>query len=203
MRSRARALIAAIIVLCLPAVAAAQEPRIRLAARAGVVSEHSEDNLKGTMPALGLLAAVVLTRDWRGEFEFWLPGYIKDSRGEPKHRDVLFSLSAVRLFHAGRTRPFVAAGFTLSRTEDWFTFCTARREPPGGGSMQPTMVSCDAPDVIDIRREKNAGMDGYLLTGGGIEIPLHPRVDLVAEVRVNLAPASVLVRPGAGIAVRF
>ena len=183
--------------------ALAQEPRVQLAAKGGVTIENSEDGLTGTVPGFGLTASAPFTRNWRAEFEFWLPGYIDDARGEPKHRDILFSFSAVRMFDAGRVRPFLVAGLTFTRTEDWFTFCTANRVPPGGGPAAPAFVSCDEPDVFDVRREKNVGRDGYLLAGGGVEIPLTPHVDVVVDLRVNLAPVSVLVRPSAGVAVRF
>jgi hypothetical protein len=72
-----------------------------------------------------------------------------------------------------------------------------------GGPAVPALVSCDEPDVYDVRREKNVGRDGYLLAGGGVEVPLTPHVAVVADLRVNLAPVSALVRPSAGVAVRF
>lgn len=200
---RARFILALTVILLVPAAARAQEPRFHLGAKGGLTVERSEDRLTGTVPALGLTAAATLTRNWRAEFEFWLPGYLDDERGEPKHRDILYSFAALRTFEAARMRPYLAAGFTMTRTEDWFTFCSANRVPPGGGGAVPTMVSCDEPDVIDVRREKNVGRDGYLLVGGGVDVPLARRVSLVADVRVNLAPASVLVRPSLGLSIAF
>jgi hypothetical protein len=197
MQTIARFALALAIPLLVTTGAAAQEPRFHAAVKGGVTNEHSEDGLTGTVPALGLTAGVAFSPNWRGEAEFWLPGYLEDARGEPKHRDVLYSFSAVRLFGSGQVRPFVVAGLTFARVQDWFTFCTANR---GGG---PALVSCDEPDVVDVRREKNVGTDGYLLAGGGVEIPLGDRLRVVADLRLSLAPASILVRPGLGLSVTF
>lgn len=203
MLSSARVVLTLILSLFVAQSATAQESRFQLAARGGATIENSEDGLTGTVPALGMTAAVRFARTWWAEFEFWLPGYLVDARGEPKHRDVLFSFSAVRLFGDGPVRPFLAAGLTFTRTEDWFSFCTASRVPPGGGPAMTALVSCDEPDAIYVRRDRNVGKGGYLLAGGGMEIPVTPRLSVVADVRVNLAPASVLVRPSAGVALRF
>jgi hypothetical protein len=203
MSSYARIVPAVTFSLLMTASALAQESRVQLAAKGGATIENSEDNLTGTVPAFGLTASARFTRNWRAEFEFWLPGYIDDARGEPKHRDVVFSLSAVRTFDAGRVKPFVVMGLSFTRTQDWFTFCTAHRVPPNGGGAVPVLVGCDEPDINDVRREKNVGTDGYLLGGGGVEIPVTPRISVIADLRVNLAPVSVLVRPSAGVAVRF
>lgn len=192
MYSCSRIVSALTLVLLTATVASAQESRVQVVAKAGLTVENSEDNLTGTVPAFGLTASAAFTPNWRAEFEFWLPGYLDDARGEPKHRDILFSFSGVRMFDAGRVNPFVVVGFTVTRTEDWFTFCTASRVPPGGGSAVPTMVRCDEPDVFDVRREKNVGKDGYLLAGGGVEVPVTPNMAVVADLRFNLAPASVL-----------
>jgi hypothetical protein len=181
----------------------AQEPRFSLAVKGGVSAENSEDNLQGTSPALGVTGSVAFAHGWRGEVEFWLPGYIDDANGDPKHRDILFSFSAVKTFRAGNTRPFVVAGLSLTRTEDWFTFCTANRVPGTGGPAGPTLVSCDEPDVIERRRERNDGKDGYLLAGGGVEVPIARRVSVVADVRFSLAPVSVIVRPAVGVMFNF
>ena len=64
-------------------------------------------------------------------------------------------------------------------------------------------MSCDEPDVIERRRERNDGRDGYLLVGGGLEIPIGARAHIVADLRVSLAPTSMLVRPGIGVAIGF
>ena len=157
--------------------AAAQEARGSLALKAGVTSEHSEDGLTGTVPAIGATAGWRFASGWGVEVELWVPGYLEDARGEPKHRDILFSGAVVRRFGSARARPYLLAGLSLTRTEDWFTL-------PRG-------------------RVKNVGTDGYLLTGGGVEVTMSRRLALVADVRVSLAPVSVLVRPGIGLALTF
>jgi hypothetical protein len=178
--------------------AGAQGARFSLAIKGGLSVERSEDNLNGTAPAVGVTGMIGFRPLWRGEVEFWLPGYLDDERGEPKHRDIFFSFSAVRIFDSGRIRPFVLAGLSITRTQDRFTFCTAERPIGPGGAPGPAIVSCDEPDVVDVRRERNDGTDGYLLAGGGVEIPITDRLGLIADVRLSLAPASVIVRPGAG-----
>jgi hypothetical protein len=183
--------------------AVAQEPRFAVAVKGGVSAENSEDNLQGTSPALGITASVGFAHGWRGEVEFWRPGYIEDANGDPKHRDILFSFSAVKMFQAGKVRPYVVFGLSLARTEDWFNFCTANRVNGPGGSMGPVLVSCDEPDIIEHRRERNVGNDGYLLGGGGIEYPITRHLGIVADVRVSLAPVSVIVRPGVGVVFTF
>ena len=136
--------------LAFPALASAQDPRVWVTPKVGVTTENSEDNLKGTVPAVGLTVAVPLGTGWSVEGELWLPGYLDDARGEPRHRDILFGVSAKRMFRAGRMQPYLLAGFSLTRTQDWFTFCTAARSPGTGGPAVPTLVSCDEPDVIEL-----------------------------------------------------
>ena len=189
--------------LAFSALASAQDPRVWVGAKAGAAIENSEDNLKGTVPAVGLTVAVPLGAGWSVEGELWVPGYLDDARGEPRHRDILFGVSAKRMFRAGRMQPYLLAGFSLTRTQDWFTFCTAARSPGTGGPAVPTLVSCDEPDVIDRRRERNDGTDGYALAGAGVEIPLSTRVRLMADLRLSLAPVSILVRPSVGVAIGF
>ena len=199
----ARIVLAAMTLLLFAAPVSAQASRFTLGVKGGVTAEHSEDNLTGTVPALGMTGSLAFSRNWRGEIEFWLPGYLEDEDGEPKHRDVLFSFSALRTFGDRRIRPFVVAGLSLSRTQDWFTFCTANRPVDAGGPAAAAIVSCDEPDVIDRRRERNAGGDLYLLAGGGLELSIAGRTKVVADVRVSLAPVSVLVRPAIGVAFGF
>lgn len=181
----------------------AQEPRFSLAVKGGVSAESSEDNLRGTSPALGITGSMTFARGWGGEVELWLPGYIDDQRGDPKHRDILFSFSAIKRFEAGQVRPFVAAGLSMAYQQDWFSFCTANRPIDPGGPDRPVLVSCDEPDLISQRRERNDGMDAYLLAGGGVEWPITRRLGIVADVRLSLAPVSVIVRPAAGLVFTF
>ena len=203
MRSACRVSLAVALTLAVAAPASAQDSRFSLAMKGGVSAESSEDNLQGTSPALGISGSAAFAHGWRGEIEFWLPGYIEDQRGDPKHRDILVSFSAVKSFDAGRVRPFLAAGLSLARVQDWFTFCTANRVLDPGGSPEPVIVSCDEPDIISRRRERNDGTDGYLLAGGGVEWLMTRRFGLVADVRLSLAPVSAIVRPGVGVVFRF
>ena len=203
MRLQLRLLPAFVLALSLAAPASAQESRFSLALKAGVSAESSEDNLQGTSPAIGITSSLVFGRGWGGEIELWLPGYIEDQRGDPKHRDILVSFSAIKSFGAGRVRPFLAAGLSFGRVQDWFTFCTANRALDPGGPLQPVITSCDEPDIVSRRRERNDGIDGYLLGGGGVEWLITRRVGAVADLRLALAPVSVIVRPGVGIVFRF
>lgn len=203
MSTLARLAVASALLLAVSSSAAAQEPRVHVSVRGGVTVENSEDGLSGTVRAAGFTAASGFGPKWRGEIEVWVPGFIRDSRGEPRHRDVVFSASAVRLLRSGGVTPYVAVGLSIARTEDRLTLCAANRVPPGGATPARTLVSCDDPDVIDVTRETHTGTSGYLLAGGGVEIPIGRRVYAVADVRLSLAPASVLVRPGVGIGIRF
>ena len=203
MPSYARLAAASVLVLAVIAPAAAQEPRVHASVRGGATIESSEDGLSGTTRAAGFTVALPINRNWRGELEVWVPGFIKDSLGQPRHRDVVFSASAVRLLRSSGVRPYVAGGLSLTRTEDRFTLCAANREPHDGGAPVRTLVSCDSPDVIEVTRDEHTGTSGYLLAGGGVEIPIGRRVYVVADVRLSLAPTSVLVRPGVGIGFAF
>jgi hypothetical protein len=92
---------------------------------------------------------------------------------------------------------------SIARTEDWLTLCVANRVPTGSATPARTLVSCDEPDVIEVTRDKHTGTSGYLLAGGGVEVPIGRRVYIVADVRLSLAPTSVLVRPAVGIGFAF
>ena len=203
MHACARLVVLLIIPHCLVSTVRAQEPRVLVGVKGGVTSETSEDGLRGTVPAFGVTASIPFTVKWRADAEFWLPGYLEDDFGQPKHRDVLLSVSAVRMFSAGPTRPFLLAGLSFSRTEDWFTFCTAQRAFDPGGPLLPFLVSCGDPDVIERRRERNEGTDGYLLAGGGVEVPITSRLNVVVDLRASCAPTSLLVRPGVGLVLKF
>ena len=203
MPTSARLAVASAVLLTFASSAAAQEPRVHASVRGGATIENSEDGLSGTVRAAGLTVALGSGPKWRGELEVWVPGFIRDDRGEPRHRDVVFSASAVRLLRSSGVTPYVVAGLSIARTEDRLTLCSANRVPPTGGAPARTLVSCDEPDVIDVMRETHTGTSGYLLAGGGVEIPLGRRVYAVADVRLSLAPVSVLVRPGVGIGLRF
>lgn len=179
----------------------AQDSRGHVVLKAGVTSEHSEDNLAGTVAAPGITGAYAFGQRWSGEVEFWLLQYLKDANGDPKHRDTLLTFSAIRKLQAHRTRPFVLAGFSFAQVQDWFTFCMADRVRQPSGDTVRASVGCDEPGVDERRRERNDGRDGYITVGAGLEIPITARAHIVADVRVALAPASVLLRPGIGLAI--
>lgn len=174
MRSSLTLVFAAIISFTSAGLAHAQEPRLHLAVKGGAVMEESEDATSGAAPALAVTASWPLTARWRLETEFWLPGYLEDEAGEPRHRDVLFSASALRTFGSGRVRPFLLGGYSLARIEDRLTL-----------------------------NQRHVSSGGYFVLGGGFEVALSRRVSAVADVRVSLAPASALVRPAAGISIGF
>lgn len=180
--------------------AAAQEA-FHVAVRGGASIERAEDGLAGTAPAIGASVAMRFARAWRGEVEVWVPGHLEDSARRSRHRDLLLSASAVRLFRAEGIRPFVLAGVSLTRTEDALTHCFADRTATEGPVR--TIVSCDEPDVLDVQVEERAGTGLALSLGGGVEIPLGRRLNAIADVRVLLTPGAVLVRPAAGIGFRF
>lgn len=198
----ARSGLASILLLLAASHAAAQEPGFHAALKGGVTIERAEDNLRGTVPAGGVTAAMRFSPAWRGEVEFWLPGYLERERGEGRHRDLLLSLSAIRLFGADGVRPFVLGGLSLTRTEDELTYCFAERGPAGGPSSL-SFVDCAEPDVVQTEHVERAGTGLALATGGGVEIPLGRRVNLVADVRLLLAPGGMLVRPAVGVGIAF
>jgi hypothetical protein len=203
MRSCGTVTLLALVCLASAGEAYAQEPRLHLAMKGGATIEDSEDGRSGSAPAAGVTAALALGTRWRAEAEFWLPGHLQDAAGAPEHRDVLFSGSVVRLLGAGRVRPYLQAGMTIARTEDALTLCSASRLPPGGTTPVRAIVSCDEPDVTERVRETHIGRYGYLLLGGGVDIPINRRIAVVADVRFSVAPASMLIRPGIGLSVGF
>lgn len=189
--------------LLTPSLAAAQERRFDATLKTGATIERSEDNQRGSAAAVGLSASRAFSERWRGEVELWVPAWLEDARGEPYHRDVLVSVSAIRQLRSSGVRPFLAAGLSVSWTETRSTMCIAERVPPFGGPPELTGVSCDEPDVVATEKQTHVGAGLVLLTGAGVQIPVGDRVRIVADVRLNLAPTSVLVRPGLGIAMAF
>lgn len=198
----ARSGLASIFILTAASGVGAQEPSFHVAVKGGAAIERAEDNLKGTVPAVAVTAAKVLSPAWRGEIEFWLPGYLELEDGG-RHRDLLLSASAVRLFRSDGVRPFVLAGLSLTRTEDEQTHCFAERVSPTGGPAGLALVGCDEPDVVEIEHTDRAGTGIALVTGGGVEIPIGRRVNVVADVRLLLAPGGILVRPALGLGIAF
>lgn len=203
MQTAARILVAGITVLVAAPAASAQESRFSVAVKGGASIENSEDGLTGTAPAVGATGSFRFNRRWQGEVEWWLPGYLEDDRGRPRHRDILFGVAAVRSFGERAARPFLLAGASISRTQDWLRFCSADRVLDPGGQPMRAIVSCDEPDVIERREERHDGTDAFAQVGGGVEFSITPRINLVADLRVSLAPAALLVRPAAGVAIEF
>lgn len=203
MASSVRSSLASIVILLAASPAAAQQPAFHVAAKGGATIERAEDNLEGTVPAVGLTAAMNFSPAWRGEIEFWLPDYLELEGGNGRHRDLLLSASAVRLLRSEGVRPFVLAGLSLTRTEDEQTYCFADRTRPGGGPAERSFVGCDEPDVVETQRIDRAGTGIALVTGAGVEIPLGSRVSVVADVRLLLSPGALLVRPAVGLGVGF
>jgi hypothetical protein len=203
------ALVTALAILGSSAVAAAQTPAERrgyVGFKAGINHEQAEDGLIGTSPAAGIAAGVSLSPAWSGEVEVWIPGYLRDVAGDPEHRDIQFSVSAVRAFHAGGSRPFLVAGISRARTETYLTTCIADRVPPaplGITHAVPAAVDCSEPDVRERFRQRFNTASGYFLLGAGVEITLGRRLRLVPELRVHLAATSIVVRPAVGIVVGF
>ena len=111
MRPYLRLLPAFVVALVVAAPASAQEPRFSLTLKAGVSAESSEDNLQGTSPAIGITSSLVFGQGWGGEIELWLPGYIDDPRGDPKHRDILVSAMAAT---TGACRRVISSAWRMS-----------------------------------------------------------------------------------------
>ena len=207
--SRRAGVFAAVVVFGASAVAAAQPAPDRrgwLGVKAGINYEQAEDGLTGTTGAGGVAGGLSFGRTWTAEVELWMPRSLRDDAGEPKHRDVLFSVSIVRSFGASRLRPYALAGLSTARTEDHLTTCVADRVPPpplGIPDAVPTIVDCSEPDVRERRRERFTSTSGYLLAGAGAEVPLGRRLFLTPEVRVHFAVTSIILRPSVGLMLVF
>jgi hypothetical protein len=172
--------------------------------KAGMNYEQAEDALAGTAAAGGLFGGIRFGRQWAVEVELWVPASIRDSAGDPTHRDILVSVSAVRMLGAEGARPYLVAGLSLARTQNEFTACLADRSPaPSSGVPVPTIVDCSEPDVRERRREHFNGTATYVVGGLGLEVPLWRRLRLVPEIRVHVAFTSVIVRPAVGVTFNF
>lgn len=190
---------AAVIALGTCSVAGAQtvsDRRGYVAVKAGANHESAEDGLNATTGGGGVAVGFTFRGSWAVEAEIWVPGPIRDAAGDPEHRDIPVSASMIRFFRAGPSRPYLLAGLTTARTETHVTTCIADRGTP-------TIVSCEEPDVRERHRERFTSLSGYLLVGGGIEVPLGRRVRLAPEVRAHLAVTSVILRPAVAVIVNF
>jgi hypothetical protein len=145
-----------------------------------------------------------LRPEWAVEVELWVPSSIRDSAGDATHRDILVSVSAVRMLGARGVRPYLVAGVSLASTENEFTTCLADRSPaPSSGLPVPTIVDCSELDVRERRREHSDGTGFYVVSGLGLEVPLWRQLRLIPEIRVHVAFASVIVRPAVGVRIDF
>jgi hypothetical protein len=159
--------------------------------------ERAEDGLSGGTGGAGLAAGIRLSRNWTGEFDLWLPGFIREA-DEGKHRDTLISLIAVRTMDAQtRPRPYVLIGVSFGRTETSVTSCIAERE------TAPTIVDCTEPDVRERRHDRYNSESTYALVGAGFDLPVWRRVHLAPEVRVHLTIGSVIIRSAVGLRMEF
>jgi hypothetical protein len=174
--------------------------------KAGMNHEQAEDGLTGSTRAAGVLAGLRFGPGWAGEFEIWVPGTIRDAADDDTHRDVLASLSVIRRFDGRRLRPYLLVGLSFARTTNGFTTCIADR--PASPSLDssplvPNIVDCSEPDVRERRRDHFNSTSAYVVAGAGIEVPLWRRLRLAPELRVHVAPASVIVRPAVGLMIDF
>jgi hypothetical protein len=180
------------------------DPQAFAGVKAGMNYEQAEDALSGTVAAGGLFGGIRLGPEWAVEVELWVPSSIRDSAGDATHRDILFSVSAVRMLGARGVRPYLVAGVSLASTENEFTTCLADRSPaPSSGLPVPTIVDCSELDVRERRREHSNGTATYVVSGLGLEVPLWRQFRLIPEIRVHVAFASVIVRPAVGVRIDF
>jgi hypothetical protein len=181
-----------------------RESRGYAGAKVGANHEEAEDGLRGTSVAGGAVVGFSLSRDWTLDVEVWVPKFLRDENGSPKHRDVLVSASAVRFFTDGAIRPFVLAGLSLAFTEDRLTTCIADRVPFGQtGPAVPTIVDCSQPDVRERVDERFRSQSVYGLGGAGLEIRVAPRVRISPDVRFDVAVTSFIVRPSVAVSITF
>ena len=172
--------------------------------KAGMNYEQAEDSQAGTAAGGGVFGGIRFGPEWAVEVELWVPASIRDSASDTTHRDILVSVSAVRMLGAERVRPYLVAGLSLAHTQNAFTTCLADRSPePFPGPPVPSIVDCSEPDVRERRREHFNGSATYVLGGLGLDVPLWRRIRLVPEIRVHAAIGSVIVRPSVGVAVGF
>jgi hypothetical protein len=180
------------------------DPQRFVGVKGGMHYEQAEDALSGAAAAGGLFGGIRFGPDWAVEVELWVPAFTRDSAGDRRHRDILVSVSAVRLLGAEGARPYLIGGLSFARTQNEFTTCLADRSPdPFPGPPAPTIVDCSEPDVRERRREHVNGTATYVVGGLGLEIPIWRRLRLLPEIRVHAALTSVIVRPAIGVAVDF
>jgi hypothetical protein len=169
--------------------------------KGGVTIERSEDNVRGTVPAGGVACGTPI-KGWIAELEFWVPARL-DLGPERTHRDTLVSAALVRPFGRGRLVPHALFGASLARTEDSSVFCSGTVVSTLTGAPQQALISCDDPRVTERAQQDHSSSSIILLAGGGLDARVSDRVSILAEVRLNGAATSLLVRPAAGVRVRW
>ena len=167
-----RVLTAGCVVLAMTAPCAAQT-RGAIVAKAGVNIERAEDGIAGESPAAGADLLVQLNDRWDLGVEVWYPGYFTTDFGV-RHRDILFTVGARRLFGEGRVKPFFGFGLGIAVTEE-------KRDDP-----------------FDTQ-----GTGATYYVSGGADVPLGNRFVMIPEVRLTLGAAVAIVRPAIGLGVRF
>lgn len=199
-----RAVLMSAFVIGMPAAGAAQPPRDSrpyVAVKGGLNAESAEDGVSGSSGAAGLAVGFGRGGAWTFEVEFWLPDYI--DLGGKTHRDTLVSAAFIRPFGTRSVRPHILVGASAGRVEERSTICFAMRQPPGSSASVRTLVPCEDDDVIDRQRDERSNGALYGVAGAGLEIPLGRRVQLVPEVRVNLAITAVILRPAVALRIAF
>ena len=162
---------AALLALAIPCAA---QTRGAIVGKVGANIERAEDALSGESPAVGADLLFQLNDRWDLDVEVWYPGYFTTDFGI-RHRDILFTVGARRLFGEGRIKPFVGFGLGVAVTQE-------KRDPP-------------------FDYDPGAGSTYYF--AGGVDIPLGTRFFLIPELRLTLGSATGVVRPAIGVGVRF
>ena len=152
----------------------AAQPRGAIVAKVGANIERAEDALNGESPAVGADLLIELNDRWDLGVEVWYPGYFTTDFGV-RHRDILFTVGARRLFGDGRVKPFFGFGLGIAVTDE-------KRDGP-------------------VEFEPGAGSTYYL--SGGVDVPLGRRFVLIPELRITLGAGMAVVRPAIGMGVRF
>jgi hypothetical protein len=161
----------AILILSMPCAA---QTRGAIVAKGGVNIERAEDALNGESPAVGADVWFRLNDRWDLGAEVWYPRYFTTDFGV-RHRDILITAGARRLFGESQIKPFVGFGLGIAVTQE---------ERDGPFDVTP-----------------GAGTTYYL--SGGIDVPLGRRFIVIPEVRVTFGAAMAVVRPAIGLGVRF
>jgi hypothetical protein len=146
---------------------------------------------------------VTIWNAWALEGEFWLPGAIQSGPEDGRHRDTMFSVALRRSVGAGRVQPHLLVGISFARTADEFTTCTAIRPGFGSPTPVPTVVSCTEPDVVERYPERFTSGSLLPLLGAGVEIAVTRRLRLIPDVRFQLSPTAVIVRPSIAFGAVF